>query len=78
MGTANRALGQTALREVAESAAHAAVGAAEAGALAEVRAAATEIAIAAAREVIAERMDAAADAALIDHAVADLPRVLRA
>lgn len=53
------------------------IGAAEAGALAEVRNAAAEIAVAAAREVIAERMDAKADAALIDRAVADLPRMLR-
>ncbi|CAA9279299.1 MAG: hypothetical protein AVDCRST_MAG08-3650, partial [uncultured Acetobacteraceae bacterium] len=54
------------------------IGAAEAGAVAEVRAAAAEIATAAARNVIAERLDAGADAALIDRAVADLPRALRA
>ena len=54
------------------------IAAAEAGALAEVRNAAAEIATAAARSVIAEKMDATADAALIDRAVADLPRALRA
>ncbi len=54
------------------------VGAAEASALAEVRAAAAEVATAAARTVIAERLDAGADAVLIDRAVADLPRALRA
>jgi F-type H+-transporting ATPase subunit b len=54
------------------------IGAAEGAALAEVRSAAAEIATAAARSVIAERMDATADAALIDRAVAELPRVLRA
>jgi len=54
------------------------IAAAEAGALAEVRNAAAEIATAAARSVIAERMDAQADAKLIDQAVAELPRVLRA
>jgi F-type H+-transporting ATPase subunit b len=52
--------------------------AAEAGALAEVRHAAAEIAAAAARSVIAENLDAAGDARLIDQAVADLPRALRA
>ncbi len=52
--------------------------AAEAGAVAEVRAAAADIAAAAARTVIAERLDVQADAALIDQAVADLPRALRA
>jgi F-type H+-transporting ATPase subunit b len=52
--------------------------AAEAGALAEVRNAAAMIATAAAREVIAQNLDAAADAKLIDAAVADLPRALRA
>src|SRR6478735_6864478 len=46
------------------------IAAAEAGAVAEVRGAATEVAIAAARNVIAERIDAKADAALIDSAVA--------
>jgi F-type H+-transporting ATPase subunit b len=54
------------------------IAAAEAGALAEVRHAAAEVATAAARNVIAERMDVAADAAMIDRAVADLPRALRA
>jgi F-type H+-transporting ATPase subunit b len=52
--------------------------AAEAGALAEVRNAAADIAAAAARTVIREKLDATADAALIDKAVADLPRALRA
>jgi F-type H+-transporting ATPase subunit b len=54
------------------------IAAAEAGALTEVRNAAAEIATAAARNVIAERMDASADAAMIDKAIADLPRALRA
>ena len=54
------------------------IAAAEAGAVAEVREAAAEIATAAARSVIAGRLDADADAALIDSAVADLPRALRA
>lgn len=54
------------------------IAAAEASALTEVRNAAAEIASAAARNVIAERMDAATDAAMIDRAVADLPRALRA
>ncbi|HWX47555.1 MAG TPA: F0F1 ATP synthase subunit B [Roseomonas sp.] len=52
--------------------------AAEASALAEVRNAAIAVAAAAAREVIAEKLDAGADAKLIDTAVADLPKVLRA
>jgi F-type H+-transporting ATPase subunit b len=52
--------------------------AAEAGALAEVRNAAADIAAAAARAVIAEKLDAKADAALIDKAVTDLPKALRA
>lgn len=52
--------------------------AAEAGALAEVRQAAAAVAAAAAREVIAETLDAKQDARLIDDAVADLPRALRA
>ncbi|RYI31772.1 MAG: F0F1 ATP synthase subunit B, partial [Acetobacteraceae bacterium] len=47
-------------------------------AVAEVRGAASEIAVAAARSVIAERIDAKADAALIDSAVASLPTKLRA
>ena len=54
------------------------IAAAEAGAVTEVRGAATEVAIAAARNVIAERIDAKADAALIDSAVASLPEKLRA
>jgi len=54
------------------------IAAAEAGAVAEVRNAATDIAIAAAREVLAAGLDAKADAKLIDAAVADLPRALRA
>jgi F-type H+-transporting ATPase subunit b len=54
------------------------IAAAEAGAVAEVRGAATDIAVAAARSVIAERIDAKADAALIDSAVAGLPARLRA
>jgi F-type H+-transporting ATPase subunit b len=54
------------------------IAAAEAGAVAEVRNAAAEIATTAARTVIAERLDAAADAALIDKAAAELPRTLRA
>jgi len=52
--------------------------AAEASALAEVRNAAIAVAAAAARDVIAEKLDAGADAKLIDAAVADLPKVLRA
>ena len=54
------------------------IAAAEASALTEVRNVAAEIATAAARNVIAEKMTPAADAALIDKAVADLPRALRA
>jgi F-type H+-transporting ATPase subunit b len=54
------------------------IAAAEAGAVAEVRQAAAEIATAAARNVIAQGMTAEADAKLIDSAVADLPRALRA
>ncbi|NOG71685.1 F0F1 ATP synthase subunit B [Roseicella sp. DB1501] len=54
------------------------IAAAEAGAVAEVREAAAEIATAAARRVIADRVTAEADARLIDSAVADLPRALRA
>jgi F-type H+-transporting ATPase subunit b len=52
--------------------------AAEASALAEVRQAAATVATAAAREVIAQNLDADADAKLIDAAVADLPKALRA
>jgi F-type H+-transporting ATPase subunit b len=54
------------------------IAAAEAGAVAEVRNAAAEIAAAAARDVLAQTVDAQKDAALIDRAVADLPRALRA
>lgn len=54
------------------------IAAAEAGAVTEVRHAAAEIAVAAARDVLAAGLDAAADAKLIDGAVADLPRALRA
>ncbi len=54
------------------------IAAAEAGAIADVRNAAAEIAVTAAREVLAGNVDAQADAALIDRAVADLPRALRA
>jgi F-type H+-transporting ATPase subunit b len=54
------------------------IAAAEAGAVAEVRNAATEIAVTAARDVMAASLDAQADATLIDGAVADLPRALRA
>jgi F-type H+-transporting ATPase subunit b len=54
------------------------IAAAEAGALAEVRNAAAEIAVVATREVLTETMDAGRDALLIDKAVADLPRALRA
>jgi F-type H+-transporting ATPase subunit b len=54
------------------------IAAAEASALTEVRNAAAEVATAAARSVIAERFDATADAALVDRAIGDLPRALRA
>ncbi len=54
------------------------IAAAEAGAVAEVRNAAAEVAAIAARDVIAQTLDAKADAKLIDQAVADLPRALRA
>jgi F-type H+-transporting ATPase subunit b len=54
------------------------IAAAEAGAVAEVRNAAAEIAVTAAREVLAANLDAQTDAAMIDSAVADLPRALRA
>ena len=50
---------------------------AEASAIAEVRNTAADIAAAAARTVLAETIDAAADGALIDRSVADLPRALR-
>ncbi|MFC3124124.1 F0F1 ATP synthase subunit B [Pseudoroseomonas globiformis] len=52
--------------------------AAEASAVNEVRHAAAEIASAAAQQVIAQHLDAESDAKLIDAAVADLPRSLRA
>lgn len=52
--------------------------AAEAGALAEVRNAAVTVAVAAARDVIARELDAGSDARLIDEAVNNLPRALRA
>jgi F-type H+-transporting ATPase subunit b len=48
----------------------------EAKALAEVRAAAVDVAIAAARQIIAQRLDAKADAALVDAAIAQLPHQL--
>ena len=54
------------------------IASAEAGALADVRNIAAEIATAAARAVIAEKLDASADAVLIDRAVAELPMALRA
>jgi F-type H+-transporting ATPase subunit b len=54
------------------------IAAAEASALAEVRNAAAEVAGAAARAVLAESLDAAADAALVDRSLADLPKALRA
>lgn len=54
------------------------IAAAEASALKEVRDTAADIAAAAARTVIAESLDESKDAALIDAAVADLPKALRA
>lgn len=54
------------------------IAAAEAGAVAEVRNAATDIAIAAARSVLGQQLDEATDAGLIDRAVAELPKALRA
>lgn len=54
------------------------IAAAEASAVAEVRNAAAEIAGAAARAVLAETLDAAADAALVDQSLNDLPKALRA
>jgi F-type H+-transporting ATPase subunit b len=53
------------------------IAAAEASAVAEVRNMAADIAATAARAVLAETMDAAADAAMVDRSVADLPRALR-
>jgi F-type H+-transporting ATPase subunit b len=54
------------------------IASAEAGAVAAVRNAAAEVAAVAARDVLAGSLDAEADAKLIDGAVADLPRALRA
>jgi F-type H+-transporting ATPase subunit b len=54
------------------------IAAAEASAVTEVRNAAAEIATAAVRDIIVARHDAAADAALIDGAVASLPTAFRA
>jgi F-type H+-transporting ATPase subunit b len=54
------------------------IASAEAGAIADVRNTAAEIATAAARAVIAQQLDATADALLIDRAVAELPTALRA
>ena len=54
------------------------IAAAEASAISDVRQAAAEIAAAAARSVISEKLTADADATMIDKAVADLPRALRA
>ncbi|PZW50323.1 F-type H+-transporting ATPase subunit b [Humitalea rosea] len=54
------------------------IAAAEASAIAAVRAAAAEVATAAAREVVAQSLTADAAAAMIDSAIADLPRALRA
>jgi F-type H+-transporting ATPase subunit b len=61
-----------------ERMAHERIAAAEAAALAEVRNLAAEAAPAAARQVIAQSLDAEGGAALVDAAVADLPRALRA
>jgi len=61
-----------------ERMAHDRIAAAESAALTEVRHAAAEVAIAAARIVLAETMTEESDAALIDRAVADLPRALKA
>ena len=54
------------------------IAAAEASAIADVRNAAAEVAAAAARSVLAETIDAKADAALVDGSLADLPKALRA
>jgi F-type H+-transporting ATPase subunit b len=54
------------------------IAAAEAAAVAEIRSAAADIATAAARTVLAENLDATAGAALVDSAIAALPRALRA
>lgn len=53
------------------------IAAAEASAIADVRNTAADIATAATRAVLAETMDAAADGAMIDRSLADLPRALR-
>lgn len=54
------------------------IAAAEASAIADVRNAAAEVAGAAARTVLAETLDATADAALVDRSLNDLPKALRA
>lgn len=54
------------------------ISAAEKAALAELRRATTDIAIAAARDVIARDLTPAAGAALVDQAIAGLPNALRA
>ena len=54
------------------------IAAAEASAIADVRNAAAEVAGAAARTVLAETLDATADAALVDQSLSDLPKALRA
>ncbi len=54
------------------------IAAAEASAVADVRNAAAEVAGAAARTVLAETLDATADAALVDQSLKDLPKALRA
>lgn len=54
------------------------IAAAETSAIAEVRTAAAEIATTAARSLIAETFSASDDAAMIDAAVSDLPKALRA
>jgi F-type H+-transporting ATPase subunit b len=54
------------------------IAAAEASAVADVRNAAAEVASAAARTVLAETLDARADAALVEQSLADLPKALRA
>ena len=54
------------------------IAAAEASAVAEVRSAAAEVATIAARNLIAETFSAEDDAAMIDRAVNELPKALRA
>jgi F-type H+-transporting ATPase subunit b len=61
-----------------ERMAHDRIAAAEASAIADVRNAAAEIAGAAARTVLAESLDASADAALVDRSLSELPKALRA